>query len=160
MLGRMAALLAHQHRFTQVPPDSPEEAAELVEPLLALDLSQVDVEVDLLSCNEPKIISMSAYGQTRSAGHSGPGARARTVAAVSNGTTVSPSEYSNRHPRATTRSSRSCQSFTEVCGTQASGSDPIRSGSNSSRTSSQTRSVATPSSCRTHRAGGVLICRE
>lgn len=48
MLGRMAALIA------QVPPDSPEEAAELVEPFLALDLSQVEVEVDLLGCNEPK----------------------------------------------------------------------------------------------------------
>lgn len=47
---RMAvlALRVHQHRLAQPPPDLPKEAAEHIKSILALQLPQVDVEVDFI----------------------------------------------------------------------------------------------------------------
>lgn len=47
---RMAvlALRVHQHRLAQPTPDLPKEAAEHIKPVLALQLPQVDVEVDFV----------------------------------------------------------------------------------------------------------------
>ncbi|AKZ58929.1 hypothetical protein SAM23877_5884 [Streptomyces ambofaciens ATCC 23877] len=42
------ALRVHQHRLAQPPPDLPEEPAEHIKSILALQLSQVDVEVDFI----------------------------------------------------------------------------------------------------------------
>lgn len=44
----IVAFRVHQHRLTQPPPDLPEEVAERVKSLLALQFPQVDVEVDFI----------------------------------------------------------------------------------------------------------------
>lgn len=51
---RMAivALRVHQHRLAQPPADLPEEAAEHIKSILALQLPQVDVEVDFIGSME------------------------------------------------------------------------------------------------------------
>ncbi|CAM5404193.1 hypothetical protein SVIOM342S_06813 [Streptomyces violaceorubidus] len=51
---RMAvlALRVHQHRLAQPPPDLPKEAAEHIKSILALQLPQVDVEVDFIGSME------------------------------------------------------------------------------------------------------------
>lgn len=54
MLGRVTALAVHQNRFAEVAPESPEKPAELVKPLLALYLSQVNVEVNFFGRIEPE----------------------------------------------------------------------------------------------------------
>ncbi|CAM5484367.1 hypothetical protein GCM10010343_12210 [Streptomyces avidinii] len=48
------ALRIHQHRLALPPPDLPKEAAEHVESLLALQLPQVDVEVNFVVGTETK----------------------------------------------------------------------------------------------------------
>jgi hypothetical protein len=42
------AFRVHQHRLAQPPPDLPKEAAEHIDSILALQLPQVDVEVDFI----------------------------------------------------------------------------------------------------------------
>ncbi|SDN68274.1 hypothetical protein SAMN05444921_13347 [Streptomyces wuyuanensis] len=46
------ALWIHQYRLVQPSTDVAKETAEDIEPLLALKLSQVHIEVDLLGCME------------------------------------------------------------------------------------------------------------
>ena len=50
----IVTLRVHQHRLTQPPPDLPEEAAEHIKSLLALQLPQVNVEVDFILGMEPE----------------------------------------------------------------------------------------------------------
>lgn len=44
----VVAFRVHQHGLAQPPPDLPKEAAEHIKSILALQLPQVDVEVDLI----------------------------------------------------------------------------------------------------------------
>lgn len=48
----IVALRVHQHRLAQPPPDLPKEAAEHIKSLLALQLPQIDVEVDFIGGTE------------------------------------------------------------------------------------------------------------
>lgn len=131
----VVAFRVHQHGLTQPPPDLPKEAAEHIEPFLALQLAQVYVEVDF-------IVGAKSEDHQRVGGRPDPQFRALGILRAGQhslrpgtGSTASPSEYWYFQPISATRSRTACQSSAETSGTRTSGNDPIKSGSNNHFTS-------------------------
>src|SRR5688572_18584373 len=87
-----------------------QERAELVQIVLALDLTQVDIEANLLRPVEPKDRQQArCWPHTQARGF---GVRRTTYRRfyARHGRTTSPSAYSNRHPLEATRSKTAGQS--------------------------------------------------